>query len=90
MNDNQQESAGMDQEKKDISLDTDLRIDEETDAMLEAIFDAETDDPRELVKIAKIDPDLFAAWAKANGKQDDPDVKAIIQAARERKEGPCP
>lgn len=78
----------MSEDKKDLG--NDMSIDDETVDMLEALFEAETDDPKELVKIVKIDPDLFDAWAKAHGKQDDPNVKAIIKAARERLQGPSP
>jgi hypothetical protein len=67
-----------------------IELDEETDAVLQAIIEDASDDVHGLVEIADIDPDAFAAFMKATGKQDDPTAKALLQAARDRKNEPKP
>jgi hypothetical protein len=57
-------------------------IDEATDDILQAIADAPEGDVDELVKRAGIDPDRFAAFLKASGREDDPVAKIILDAAR--------
>ena len=68
-----------------------IELDEETDALFQAVDDAGDDaSVGTLVEIADIDPDAFAAFMKATGKQDDPTAKALLQAAREHRNGPKP
>jgi hypothetical protein len=76
-------------EEQPLPGQPEITIDAETAAMLQAIENA-GDDVHELAEIARLDPDLLAAYAKATGQQDDPEVKALIQAARERMSGPTP
>lgn len=79
----------MKEEEKQPPADQEIVLDDETDSLFEAIVDA-GDDVRELVEIADIEPDAFAAFIKATGKQDDPTAKALLQAARDRKNEPRP
>jgi hypothetical protein len=59
-------------------------IDAETDAILQAIVDMPEGDLRKLVELADNDPKAFADFAKAIGRQNRPEVKAIIEAAKHR------
>ena len=74
--------------------DSGIRVDFETASILQEIEDAD-DDVNALAKIAERHPDKFnadslEAYAKAIGKQDDPEIKALIQAVREGIGGPKP
>ena len=72
-----------------------IQVDFETAALLEALEDEEADDIDAVAKAVELYPDKFSpdslmAYAKLVGKQDDPQMKALIQAARERRGGPAP
>lgn len=71
-----------------------IKVDFETASILEEICDAD-DDIEALAKIierhpAKFDVDSLASYAKAIGKQDDPQIRALIQAVRQRIDDPKP
>ena len=59
-----------------------IAIDVATDDILQAIADAPEGDVDELVRLAGIDPDRFAKFLKASGREDDPVGKTILEAAR--------
>jgi hypothetical protein len=81
----------MREEEKQSPADREIELDDETDAFFDAIEDAGDDaSAGELVEIADIDPDAFAAFMKATGKQNDPTAKALLQAARGRRNEPRP
>lgn len=79
------------EEEKLPPTEQEIELDEETDALFQVIEDAGDDASiGKLAEIADIDPDAFAAFLKATGKQDDTTAKALLQAARERNNGPKP
>jgi len=85
------DTDSMKEAEKLPAADHEIELDEETDALFEAIGDAGDDaSVGKLVEIADIDPDAFAAFMKATGKQDDPTAKALLQAARDRRNEPKP
>lgn len=68
-----------------------IRLDETTDALLQAIADAKDDGLDELVQNLPLDVDAFQAFLKASGQQDSPEAKAIIEAlTRKKSAGPAP
>jgi hypothetical protein len=81
----------MKEEEKSPLTDQEVELDDGTDALFQAIEDSGDDaSVGTLVDIADIDPDGFAAFLKATGKQDDPTAKSLLQAARDRRNEPKP
>jgi hypothetical protein len=68
-----------------------IRLDETTDAFIQAIADAPDDGLDELVQNLPLDVDAFQAFLKASGQQDSPEAKRIIEALiRKKSDGPAP
>ena len=75
------------EDRRNNSEPNGIVIDEETAALLEAIADGPEDDVDALVEIAGIEPDAFAAFLKATGRENTSEAKTIMEAAIRLKSG---